>query len=242
MTKEERKQYYLDNKETINEKAKQYYLDNKEKRKQYKLNNKERIRENRKKYRLDNKEAIDKYNEQYKLNNKEKIRENDKQYRLDNKEKIAEYYLENKERIIANKKQYRLDNKEAIAEYYLSNKERIIETSRKYQNNRRKTDPLFKLSCNIRRRTRKAFKSKGLAKKNTTRDMLGCTFDFMQDHLVKQFTKGMTLENYGEWHIDHIKPLVSAENEQELIKLAHYTNLQPLWAEDNFKKGSKING
>lgn len=50
----------------------------------------------------------------------------------------------------------------------------------------------------------------------------------------------MTLENHGEWHFDHIIPLASAKTEEELIKLNHYTNFQPLWAEDNLKKGFKI--
>lgn len=50
----------------------------------------------------------------------------------------------------------------------------------------------------------------------------------------------MTWENRNEWHIDHITPLSSAKTEEELYKLCHYTNLQPLWAEENLKKGNKI--
>ena len=49
----------------------------------------------------------------------------------------------------------------------------------------------------------------------------------------------MTWENYGQWHLDHVKPLYLSENEEDLIKLNHYTNLQPLWAEDNLKKNRK---
>jgi hypothetical protein len=49
----------------------------------------------------------------------------------------------------------------------------------------------------------------------------------------------MSWENHGEWHIDHIVPLSSAITEEELRKLSHYTNLQPLWATDNLSKGSK---
>ena len=48
----------------------------------------------------------------------------------------------------------------------------------------------------------------------------------------------MTFENYGSWHLDHIKPLALAESEEDVILLNHYTNFQPLWAIDNFKKGS----
>ena len=50
----------------------------------------------------------------------------------------------------------------------------------------------------------------------------------------------MNWDNHGEWHYDHIIPLASADNYDDLVRLNHYTNLQPLWAEDNLKKGSKI--
>lgn len=50
----------------------------------------------------------------------------------------------------------------------------------------------------------------------------------------------MSLDNYGDWHLDHILPISLAENEEDVIKLNHYTNFQPLWAIDNFKKGNKV--
>ena len=50
----------------------------------------------------------------------------------------------------------------------------------------------------------------------------------------------MNWSNYGLWHIDHIIPLSSAKKQEDLYKLCHYTNTQPLWAEDNLKKGSKL--
>ena len=59
-------------------------------------------------------------------------------------------------------------------------------------------------------------------------------------HLEKQFAIGMSWENRSEWHIDHIIPLSSAKTEDEVYKLCHYTNLQPLWAEDNLKKSNKF--
>jgi hypothetical protein len=72
--------------------------------------------------------------------------------------------------------------------------------------------------------------------------MIGCTPQFLKEHLEKQFKDGMNWENYGlyGWHIDHIIPLSSAEDEDGVYKLCHYTNLQPLWAKENLSKGSKI--
>ena len=59
-------------------------------------------------------------------------------------------------------------------------------------------------------------------------------------HLGNKFREGMSWDNYGEWHLDHIIPISSANTEEEIIKLNHYTNFQPLWAIDNIKKGNKI--
>jgi len=111
---------------------------------------------------------------------------------------------------------------------------------RKYYNNRRKTEPLFKLKCTLRSRTIQAFKTKGYRKNTKTQEMLGVDWEVAKKNLERQFTEGMSWNNHGEWHIDHIIPLASANTEEELIKLCHYKNLQPLWAIDNLKKGSKI--
>ena len=71
-------------------------------------------------------------------------------------------------------------------------------------------------------------------------DILGETFDNVRLHIEKQFKDGMSWRNFGEWHIDHIIPLSSGNNQDEWIKLNHYTNLQPLWAKENLQKGAKI--
>ena len=72
--------------------------------------------------------------------------------------------------------------------------------------------------------------------------MLGADFDTVFKHIESQFIDGMTWEKYGQkgFHIDHKIPLCSAQNEEELLRLLHYSNLQPLWATDNHKKGGKI--
>lgn len=68
-------------------------------------------------------------------------------------------------------------------------------------------------------------------------DLVGCSLDDLRKHLEAQFTIGMTWDNYGDWHVDHVVPLCSADTEEKLYELCHYTNLQPLWAADNISKG-----
>jgi hypothetical protein len=205
-----------DRKEYQKEYRKQWRLENKEYHKQYYLENKEFLLEKQKKYLLDNKEK----RKQYNLNNKEKF----KQYNLNNKEKIKQYYLDNKEKILEQKKQYRINNKEK---------------TNKYIKKRRQEDSLFKLSCNLRVRIRDSIKSKGWTKQNKTADILGCDYETVKKHLENQFIDNMSWDNHGRWHIDHITPLAKATTQEELYKLCHYTNLQPLWAADNLSKGAK---
>jgi hypothetical protein len=95
---------------------------------------------------------------------------------------------------------------------------------------------------NLRSRTWIAFKNKGYSKTSKTQEMLGVDWEVCKAHIERQFTKGMNWDNQGEWHIDHKIPLASANTEKELKKLCHYSNLQPLWAEDNISKSDKING
>jgi hypothetical protein len=72
-----------------------------------------------------------------------------------------------------------------------------------------------------------------------------CTMQFLRQYLESKFKSGMTWKNHGVygWHIDHIIPISSFDltKEEDQRKCFHYTNLQPLWAEDNMKKGNKLN-
>lgn len=105
---------------------------------------------------------------------------------------------------------------------------------------KRKTDPLFRFKINLRSRISQALKSKGYKKKSESFKLLRGSLDDVKHHMESQFTEGMTWENQGEWHIDHNIPLASATSEEELIKLCHYKNLQPLWGEDNLSKGDSM--
>ena len=98
-------------------------------------------------------------------------------------------------------------------------------------------DPLYRLREGLREHVRRYIVDK---KSKHTEDILGASFDNVRQHIEKQFVEGMSWNNYGEWHIDHIIPLSSGAKREEYIKLNHYTNLQPLWAKDNLSKGAKI--
>ena len=124
--------------------------------------------------------------------------------------------------------------------YRIKNKEHIAKFKKEWEINKRNTDPLYRLKQNLRHRTNSAFKSKYWQKNNTTKHLLGCEFEQVKEYIENKFTEGMSWDNYGKWHIDHIIPLSSAKTEIEMRCLFHYINLQPLWASDNFKKSDKI--
>ena len=105
-------------------------------------------------------------------------------------------------------------------------------------------DPMFRLTVNLRKRIKNYMKSIGISPKlsKETQEMVGCSPQSLREHIENKFVGGMSWDNYGVngWHLDHIIPLASAKNKEEIIKLNHYTNLQPLWAIENLKKGSQI--
>lgn len=103
-----------------------------------------------------------------------------------------------------------------------------------------KSNPSEYLKVLMRRRIRGILTSKNIKKKFSSECLVGCNYDNLKSHLESLFTEGMSWENQGKWHIDHKIPLSSANTEEEIYKLCHYTNLQPLWAIDNMKKGSKL--
>ena len=121
--------------------------------------------------------------------------------------------------------------------YYQNNKEKV----NKYWRERKKIDPLLRLTFNMRSRMKIFLKLNKIKKKNLFIEIIGCSPEFLKNYIEQKFTEGMSWDLMGQHiHIDHIVPLSSANTKEEIYKLCHYTNLQPLWAEDNLKKGSKI--
>jgi len=139
--------------------------------------------------------------------------------------------------------------------YESSEKRKVYEKSEKYKDykrtynrnyikKRKQIDPLFKLSISIRNRIRESLRQFGFTKFSKTREILGCEINEFKIHLESFFLDGMSWKNYGKdmsgWQLDHIVPVSTAKNCEDLIRLNHYTNFQPLWALDNLKKSNKI--
>lgn len=153
---------------------------------------------------------------------------------------VKQYDLDNREK----DKKWRLDNKEKLAKYnkrlYNDKKDHFLKYRNDWARSKKQNEPLFKLACSIRTRINDIFRKQGYSKNSKSNEILGCSFEEFKLHLEKQFTKGMSWENQGDWHLDHIYPVSLARDEQHLIELNHYTNFQPLWAFDNLSKGNKI--
>lgn len=173
-----------------------------------------------------------------------------KEYRLRNPEKrketLKKYYENNKEKELLRFKKYRNENpekrKETCKNYVQNNKDKYNEYSRNWKKTERLKNPIYKLISNLRERTKDYLCYKTYDSNSHITNVIGCSPDLLKEHIENQFTEGMSWDNYGfyGWHIDHIIPLSSAKTEDEIYKLCHYVNLQPLWAEDNLKKGNKI--
>lgn len=250
-----RSEYFNSEEEIIIDKKLAYYIWynenqeilNKKSRDRWSLNI-ERNKQRKKEYYKENREII---LQKEKLNPNTKIRK--KAWQEANKEtskiKRKIYLKNNKEKVKAYKKEYNQRNKEknkiTSRNYRIKNKDTI----RKKENEKRKNDPLFKLIKNSRDIILKYFKYNGFKKKSKTTEILGCSFEELKSYIESKFEPWMNWENRGlyngqlnyGWDVDHIIPLSSAKSEEELIKLCHYINLQPLCSYTNrYIKRNKI--
>jgi hypothetical protein len=180
------------------------------------------------------------YRAKWYANNPEKAKENNTKWYAENKEKAREdnarWYAENTEKAKARDAKRYAENTEKAkaqnAKWYAEN----VDYWNDYYKQRRDTDPLFRLHCNMRSACTRVVKQLSLGKKPmSTFKWIGCSPEELKAHLESLFTEGMTWQNYGKWHVDHIRPVCSFTAE-EWEQVNHYTNLRPLWAEDNLAK------
>jgi len=163
------------------------------------------------------------------IQNREYKKKHNDKYKRENKDKINEY-----------NKLYELKNKEKRKEWRLKNKDIIKEKRKKYELEQRK-DPIYRFKRNIRNLIYKSIKRMCYSKKSKSYDILGCSGDEFKKYIESKFESWMNWDNYGlynghlnyGWDIDHIVPLFSAEKEEDIIKLNHYSNLQPLCSRIN---------
>jgi hypothetical protein len=183
---------------------------------------------------------------EWKRDNPEKAKERKRQWYLKNRELCIQRAARSKPkkgtRVILTpemREQRKVEIKQYMRTYYKNNKETIVNrwlvAKKRYM-----LDPMYRMKEAMRTRVNRVFKVKGYDKDSTTCGLLGCDYDVLVGHITAQFSEGMTWDNKGEWHIDHIIPLCAANTKEELENLCHYKNLQPLWAADNFSKNRKI--
>jgi hypothetical protein len=179
-----------------------------------------------KKWREANREHLAKWAQDYRKANPDKNKINTKKYRETNPAKAK-----------ASTKKYKSNNKDKIIAYRIAYKARRNELAI----SRRKSDPLYNLKNNIRGGINKAFARNGFKKNSKTHEILGCTFEEIKSYLEAKFKSWMNWDNQGlyngqfnyGWDIDHIEPLSSAKTIEDVIRLSHYSNLQPLCSKVN---------
>lgn len=181
--------------------------------------------------------------------NREKALAHMAEYRRLNPEKVAAAkkaaMLKNPEHYSSKRKADYLarqeESKARARQWKAENPERRAKTESEYRKRRYRQDPVYALETLCRARILLAFSAKRIRKESPTAKMLGCGYSELRTHLERQFSPGMSWGNRGtEWHIDHRIPLSSASTAEELERLCHFSNLQPLWAADNYSKGAKM--
>jgi 5-methylcytosine-specific restriction endonuclease McrA len=178
------------------------------------------------------------YSKRYRQRHPGRKKESNRRYRERNPESVAESV---RKCIAKDPERYRLA---AAAKARASRKRFSEKHGAAYTTVRARTDPLFRLLRDIRKRLFMALKQARASKSGRTISMIGCSLPYLRQHLEAQFVDGMSWDNRDQWHIDHIIPLSRfdlSDPEQQAAAL-HYTNLQPLWASENLRKKDRVRG
>ena len=122
--------------------------------------------------------------------------------------------------------------------FYYANRLRVVKGKTARASVRYREDPVFRLVRNLRRRVSLALTSQSTTKDETTLKLVGCTLEHLIKHLESQFKEGQCWANYGQWHVDHIRPCASFDLACPLQRKEcfHWSNLQPLWGHENLAK------
>lgn len=155
--------------------------------------------------------------------------------------------LEVKERKSKTSKEWFQQNKEHRKEYHKEwrekNKEYYQKYRRDYEKTKKDSDPSYRLACYTRTAVYTCLKERDVTKYKNTFDLLPYSLGELITRLESQFKEGMTWDNYGEWHVDHIKPMASfniqSPEDKSFQECWSLNNLQPLWGVENLSKGSR---
>lgn len=176
--------------------------------------------------------------EEKKERSRVKARAAEKRYRERHPEKVRaralKYRAANSEKYVAGQRAWFTANKERRREYHRTRAKRL-----------RRDNPYFKLCCTLRTRLHRAVRDQGATKGAKTFELLGCRGPELVSYLEKRFRPGMTWQNHGTvWEIDHIIPCAAFDltlpDQQKAC--FRYTNLQPLFSEENRSKGARLSG
>lgn len=181
------------------------------------------------------------YKHAWYVKNKVRLLEKARLWRADHQTQILEYRQQiSPERSAKYRETNKTKHLQATRDWRTRNKEHLQSYARQYAATRR-NDVQARLASRLRKRIGTAIRV-GQKGGSAVRD-LGCSIDELKVHLERQFRPGMTWDNWSRtgWHIDHIRPLISFDltDRTQFLAAANYLNLQPLWASDNIRKGSK---
>lgn len=179
--------------------------------------------------------------------NPEKKRKNQSRYHEKNKEKIKQKYHDNKKEYSERSKKYYKENKckiiSKVKDYADKNRDKINERSRRYYKENKNTEK-FKVKAaasNSIRNVMDAIRKDNKDKVKGEKSKVNFDVSEFKTRIESLFVDGMSWGNYGEWHIDHIKPVIAFINEGvfDVNTINSIENLQPLRAKDNLSKGGK---
>ena len=178
---------------------------------------------------------LKKYNQIYREKNREKINKKVRERRAKDRKQNPDKYRKYD-------RKYRQENKEIVRaiDRRRNKTEKRKNWEKNYTKIRMEEEPLFAFSQRIRVAVSMAFKKRNYTKKSKTFEIIGITCEELFEYIESLFLQGMTWDNKDQWHIDHIVPISFAKTEEQVIKLNHYSNLRPLWAKDNLRRGNRV--
>jgi hypothetical protein len=222
-------------------------LKSNERSKRWRQNNPDKVRESNAANYNPHKAA------EWRQNNTEKIKHYSKKQYWSNRDELLtksrNWSKENRDKSSAISKRWATNNPESASQSRARSRTRIKndpelaahyrEYARVWHLKKRKTDPLYRLLGSLRSRCNQLFRSLAIGERPSQSkiEMCGCSPEYLKTYFESLFTEGMSWDNYGEWVVDHIRPICSFTAE-DYKQANHYTNLRPLWLMDNAFKSS----